>query len=140
MPMWKAIVCGVDDHPGCADAVRVAARLAREQSADLVLLHVVKETPEPGHEEHGARLVGIASDARGAPVQAEVLPGDPADALINYAASFGSELIVLGTHAHHRALLAGSLVGKVLARARCPVLVVPCGLDDVRSDFPGQVA
>lgn len=153
MTMWKSIVCGVDSRPGCTEAVRLAARLAREESASFVLLHVVKEgTGEAllapplartavAREDHSARWAGLASDLRGKPVRMELATGDPAEGIVEFARKSGCDLIVVGSHARTRASLAlTSVVGKVLAHARCPVIVVPCGMEDVQSDFPGQVA
>jgi len=152
MPMWKSILCGINSRPGCIEAVRLAARLARDQSATLVLLHVEKETggeallaPPPAmvaaREDHTARLSGLASDVRGEAVRTEYATGDPAAGIVDFVRKAGCDLIVLGSHAHNRATLAlTSVVGKVLAHAPCPVIVVPSGMEDLQPDFPGQVA
>jgi len=151
MASWKSIVCGVDSGRGCVEAVRAAARIAREQSATLVLLHVVKRATgeallAPGaiaaaREEQAARWSGLASDLRGEPVPLEAMAGEPADGILEYARKGGCDLIVLGSHARSRASLAlTSLVLEVLAHAPCQVLIVPPGTEDLQSDFPGQVA
>ena len=150
--MWKSIVCGVDSRPGSVDALRLAARLAREQSAALVLLHVEESGGEsllappvsrtgPAREVQASHWAALASDLRGEPVRSETVTGDPADAIVEFAAKWGCDLVVVGSHAHTRAALAlTSVVGKLLAHARCPVIVVPAGMEDLQSDFPGQVA
>lgn len=153
MPTWTCIVCGVDGRPGCAEAVRLAARLARAESAELVLLHVKKhpsgEAPPASSlarigqapDDQTAHWRGLASDLRGEPVRLELASGDPADAIVRFAQRSGCDLIVLGSHAHNRASLAlTSVVGRVLAHAQCPVMVVPSGIEDVQPDFPGQAA
>ena len=152
MAMWKSIVCGVDSRSGCVEAVRMAARLASEQSANLVLLHVEKErggealAPPPARiaapaSDHPVHWSGLASDLRGEPVRTEVTTGDPADGIVEYARKSGCDLIVIGSHAHNRATLAlTSVVGRVLTHAPCAVIVVPSGLEDLKSDFPGQIA
>ncbi|HET9752893.1 MAG TPA: universal stress protein [Myxococcales bacterium] len=150
--MWKSIVCGVDSRPGCAASLRLAARLAREQSATLILVHAEEAAGEapfapplsrapPRHQVEETRWAALASDLRGEPVRLETLTGDPADAIVEFARKSGCDLIVVGSHAHSRATLAlTSVVGKLLAHAPCPVIVVPSGMEDWRSDFPGQVA
>ena len=150
--MWTKIVCGVDSRPGGVEAVRLAARLAREESASLVLLHVEKErggeallAPPPARtppaREHIVRWSALASDLRGEPVRTEETTGDPASGIVEFARKAGCDLIVLGSHAHTRATMAlGSVVLSVLAHAACAVIVVPSGMEDLKSDFPGQVA
>ncbi|HEY6909806.1 MAG TPA: universal stress protein [Myxococcales bacterium] len=150
--MWKSIVCGVDSRPGNVESLRVAARLAREQSASLVLLHVEESGGESllaspvvragaVAEVQAARWAALASDLRGERVRCEMATGDPADAIVEFARKSGCDLIVVGSHARTRAALAlTSVVGKLLAHARCPVVVVPSGMEDWQSDFPGQVA
>jgi len=150
--MWKSIVCGVDSRPGCVEAVRLAARLAREESASLVLLHVEKErggeallAPPPARtaspKQQTVRWSALASDLRGEPVHTEEMTGNPAQGIVEFARKAGCDLIVLGSHAHTRATMAlGSVVLSVLAHAPCAVIVVPSGMEDLKSDFPGQVA
>lgn len=152
MAMWKSILCGVDSRPGSIESLRLAARLAREQSATLSLVHVEESggeslltppvvTAGSAREVHASRWAALASDLRGEPVRVETAFGDPADAIVELARKSGCDLIVVGSHARTRAALAlTSVVGKLLAHARCPVIVVPSGMEDLQSDFPGQVA
>jgi len=133
--------------------VRVAARLAREESARLVLLHVEKPrsgegllAPPPARiafarQQETERWSGLATAVRGEPVPLELADGDPADGIVAFAVKTGCDLIVLGSRGRSRASLAlASVTGKVLAHAPCAVIVVPAGLEDVRADFPDQVA
>jgi len=137
MSLWKSIVRGVDSRPGCVEAVRLAARLAREQSANLVVF----ARHEEAAPEKTARWSGLASDLRGEPLRMESVTGDPAEGIVKFARKSGCDLIVLGSYAHRRATLAlASIVGKVLAHAPCEVIAVPCGMKDFQPDFPGQVA
>lgn len=150
--MWRSIVCGVDSRHGSAEAVRLAARLAREQQAALVLLHVEEIAGEaplapprasagPARKVQAADWTGLASDLRGEPVRTETAFGDPADTIAEFARNTGCDLIVVGSHAHSRVTLAlASVAGKLIAHAPCPVIVVPSGMEDWRPDFPGQVA
>jgi nucleotide-binding universal stress UspA family protein len=60
------------------------------------------------------------------PVRLAVSAGRPATAIVHYAARRGSELVVIGRHAHRYWL--GWLYGTaatISRQAPCPVLVVP---------------
>jgi hypothetical protein len=60
-------------------------------------------------------------------VQENVLTGRPADALLNRADALGSDLIVMGTgdRLHLHGVWLGSITGRILRQAHCPVLIVP---------------
>lgn len=56
-----------------------------------------------------------------------IVDGHPADVIGEQAHDVGADLIIMGTHGRHglqRALL-GSVAQKIVARAHCPVLLVP---------------
>lgn len=61
----------------------------------------------------------------GATLGREVIPGDPAEVLIDASAQL--DLLVLGSRAYGplRHVLLGSVSARVMREARCPVLVVP---------------
>ena len=58
--------------------------------------------------------------------EADVVRGDPDDAIVEYAREHGADLIVMGSHGHTglRHLLMGSVAEHVLRHAPCPVLIV----------------
>jgi nucleotide-binding universal stress UspA family protein len=57
----------------------------------------------------------------------EVLNGNPAYAIVNYASDRHSDLIILSTHGETGVtrLVFGSVAEKVVRLAKCPVLVIP---------------
>ena len=70
----------------------------------------------------------------------EVLFGKPAQAIVDYAADNGFDLIVMGTHgragiAH---LLMGSVAERVVRHATCPVMTIHEG--QVKADVRALVA
>jgi nucleotide-binding universal stress UspA family protein len=116
--------------------------VARQFKARLTVLHVVPmPTADYGglagtfpsmtdfsvaEERLGALLEDFFSDkdAEGsAGVEREVLLGDPAVMIADYARSRGAGLIMMATHGHgrFRSLLMGSVASKVLHDAECPV-------------------
>jgi nucleotide-binding universal stress UspA family protein len=145
----KRIVAAVDRSEASLRAVDLAADLASKYDAELVLLTVGHEIAgsDPGFEAY-ARLEHVEEPmpsvivdsirdelvtvreraaAKGAQrISIEVVVGEPA-AQILAAANVGQvDIIVLGSRGHGRlaGLLLGSVTQKVVALARCPVLVV----------------
>lgn len=147
----KTIACAVDGGASL-EAVKYAANLARELSAELVLVHVQKEQPEETmfaaspdararEREQATRWIELASSVRGEEVRLQLASGSVADGLVEFARKSACDVLVLSTRARGPLrYAAGSAVGKVLVQAPCPVLVVPAAHEDLGSDFPGQVA
>jgi nucleotide-binding universal stress UspA family protein len=65
----------------------------------------------------------------GVPLERETIRGDPADALIERSSEL--DILVLGSRAYGpvRHVLLGSVSSRVMREARCPVLVLPRGVD-----------
>lgn len=141
MGSFNSILCGVDDSPQSMEAIRRAARIARESAGKLTLLYA--EPPPRGEAlfappaplaRRGAapppeeRWCAVASDVRGERVDLHYATGDPGGCLVEFARQNGIDLIVLGSRARSAPALAiGSCILKVLVHAPCPVLVVPQG-------------
>jgi nucleotide-binding universal stress UspA family protein len=134
--MIKSILCAVENLPRSLDPLRYAARLARDLSAKLVLLHVESEprggvlfdafSPDDPPDEE--KWNSIASGLLGRPVEVHYATGDAAREIVRFARKAKVDLIVLGTSARNPAALAiVSTVGGVLPHAPCPVTVVPAG-------------
>ena len=137
--MIKSILCAVEGSPRSLDALRYAAKLARNLSARLTLLHVESHprggvlftaySPEDPPDEE--RWNAIASGLTGEPVEVHYATGDAAEEIVRFARNAHSDLIVLGTRARSKASLAmASAVGGVLPHAPCPVTVVPPESED----------
>lgn len=130
------IVCGADlEDPA---PLRYAAALARRSSAELVVVHAVKDLPEEG--KHGlvpasygpalldearrsvARVVA-SLDASPGRVSTRVVPGSPSRALVRIAEEESADLLVVGVHRH----VLGSTTHPIVRGAHCPVLTIPPG-------------
>lgn len=145
----QRIVVAVDLSPPSLRAVDLGADLAGRYGAALLLLHVVHDVgaPDPGIEAYAQiehirdpaptlliealrdQLSGVCdrAAAKGAgQVRPEVVVGDAAEQILEFAKAEQADLIVLGSRGHGRlaGLLLGSVSQKVIGLAPCPVLVV----------------
>ena len=146
----KRIVAAVDGSPASLRAVALAADMARQYGAELILATVAQklsaamsvELATYVREEHidaplselgsahaetvlaGARLESQAKGATRISTRSSV--GDPAEEIIALAKDQEADLIAIGSRGHGQlaGLLLGSVAQKVVAHASSPVLVV----------------
>jgi nucleotide-binding universal stress UspA family protein len=158
--MGRAIVCGVDGSADSQAALGVAARLAEQLQARLVLAHVAEIAlvpysavggmgaggggiaPQPmtlatrhDQEEAGARLLEqIAAEHGLLDADRRVVVGFPAERLADLADDEDAELIVVGSRGRGRfkAAFLGSVSNSLVGVARCPVLIVPPGAAEAK--------
>ena len=140
---FAKILCPTDFSPGSAQAIRVAARIARETSAELVLVHAWYMAPTPFAGEYGPppHLVdGIVQDAQrslaaaardatagGAErVTTKLVTGVPWAEITALLENDAYDLCVIGTHGRTglSRILLGSVAEKVVRHAPCSVLAV----------------
>lgn len=143
---YTSIVVGTDGSATAERAVAQAAALAAADQARLVVVsaYVPGEVTRAGvaadavpsdirhtltdrvqTEELAARGRAIATEAGATGVVVQAVEGDPAHALLEAAADFGADLIVVGSrgltsHAH---FILGSVAASVAHHAPCDVLV-----------------
>jgi nucleotide-binding universal stress UspA family protein len=154
----KRILCPVDFSEPSARAYDSAQSLARQYQAELFLQHII-DFVLPAYAYYadaiyiqdlfrtlrdGARkqLQNFAKLHTRSGVHPECLvqEGGAADSILSFAAAQNVDLIVMGTHGLQgadRAAL-GSVAGKVLRKARCPVLVSRKARQSVSSPEGGQ--
>lgn len=94
-----------------------------------VKLFIDQETIKDYHREQGMAALQSARatlDAAGLPYQYHISVGSPAEAIAQYAREQAVDQIVMGRQGEGglKSLLLGSVVGKVLHLADCPVLLV----------------
>jgi nucleotide-binding universal stress UspA family protein len=110
--------------------VPTRATLAGQQAATGRLLpgatSALLDLAEEGAEDY-LRQKALQLRAQGLDVSAEVQRGDPTVAIVEAARQMDSDMIVLGTHGRTgmAAFWSASTAAKVLARSRCPLLLVP---------------
>lgn len=91
-------------------------------------------------KKEGKRIVSDAAESareRGVATITEVIQGEPYTTIVDYAESFGVDLIVMPTHGRQglKRFLLGSTTDKVVRRADTPVLTIkPDGASEI--DYP----
>ena len=132
------------DFSSCAEAAwDLAVRTARVEGAEVVLVHVLVETPRFAEGATGSDLRATLEGARdwaeheldrrvaaakasGASARAELRIGVPHEEILGVASEERADLIAIGTHGRsglERALL-GSVADHVIRQASCPVLSI----------------
>lgn len=155
--MRRSVVCGVDGSAGARRALRVAAALADELRARLVVAHVVQPqlavargpaADQPATlpmeallEAGNALLDRIGAEEQLANVERRVVLGFASDRLADLADDEDAELIVVGSRGRRgfKAAWLGSVSADLIGVARCPVLVVPPAMSAARDERLGSV-
>ncbi len=143
--MFQRILVPLDGSMRAERAMSVAARIARATGGSLVLLRAVEppveyETylaeEESLPESPPKKYVGEAADylrrvarsevLKGIPVVTEEMVGAPGPAILDYAASSRTDLIVLCSHGYtgFKRWAIGSVADKVVRHAPMPVLLL----------------
>jgi nucleotide-binding universal stress UspA family protein/quercetin dioxygenase-like cupin family protein len=139
MPRIQTILHPSDFSANSRFAFETACALARDNHADLLVLHVMTPSsspilqlppPDPMRSaESQASLPPMpwpqASDPQ-IRVTHHVAEGDPAEEVLRLSEAYRCDLIVMGTHGRTGLgrFLTGSVAEAVLRKAGCPVLVV----------------
>ncbi len=146
--MYNRLCVATDGSESSLLAVRSAARLAVDLSAELLILHVIRNMKVPrelarfvkkdsldvirhsalagvGNEilEHARELAAEQDLTR---CRTEILEGDPAAAIVSAATSNGCDLIVVGTRGlgQVEGVLIGSISRKITSISDISVLVI----------------
>lgn len=141
--MFKRVLVPIDFSDHCRRPLEVALGLTRPVAGRVVLLSVVDDTfPNPDimsfqlpwadyyrHLRDGA--VKILEELKtgvggGDDIEVCVQRGNPARAIVRFAAEEKCDLIVMATHGTRglQHALLGSVTDKVIRQVSCPVLVV----------------
>lgn len=145
---FQRILAPTDFSEPSLSGLKVAGELARENNAELLLLHVVapvRSIPSTGPPVHsGFEMSSVMEEledgarqsldemvkektAEGIRARAEVIQGNPADEIASAADKEGADVIVIATHGWTgwRRFVFGSVAEKVVRLASCPVLTIP---------------
>lgn len=152
----SVIGAGFNGSPESLSAMSAASALAHLTGASLRVIAAF-ERPNPANPifavtSHGyGEIVGdmrqllanrlekaAASLPGGLTLQTEVLDGDPADVLAAESAEL--DLLAVGSRGYGalRSVMPGSHTGELLWRSRCPLLVVPRGVEHPLESFTPQ--
>lgn len=140
---FRRILCPIDFDDNSLAALDLACKLAAENGASLMLMHVVPfpiaateitlpSDPIPVWEASAqARLERIRAERIPATLAAEIVTrsGVPAEIIVRTQAELDADLTVMATHGRTRSgvgrFFLGSVAEQVIRRALGPVLVVP---------------
>lgn len=138
--MFPIILTGTDGSDSGDRAVTFAKKLARDQKARLIVVHVDELVPGHGGAHHiqamepelKRKIADQVTQARSEGLDVafetyQVGPSGPAHAIADAAAKSGADLIVLGSVGSGplKGLLLGSVAHRLLQIAPCPVLIIP---------------
>jgi nucleotide-binding universal stress UspA family protein len=139
MRAFQKILFPVDMSDSCTAAAPFVEALAKKFNAELTLLHVLEMPPGYVTDWYGYMALvdtDAIRDARqgeveqylkdkfeGLNVRRDMMEGDAAREITDYAQDHGVDLIMMPTHGYgiFRSLLLGSVTAKVLHDAACPV-------------------
>ena len=145
MSRIRRILHPSDFSPACRPAFATAVDLAKANRAELLVLHVLGPTmPMMSDSYVSPKVYGdLAASARtysqkelndlvakakkaGVRAKAMLLNGSAHDRIVRAARSERADLIVIGTHGRTglARLFLGSVAGRVVAAATCPVMTV----------------
>jgi nucleotide-binding universal stress UspA family protein len=143
MAGFQKILVPVDFSPHSARALEIASELARKFGGRLHLLHcyhinigtispyglAIPETFDRDIRDAALKQTEALRDkvkAQGIPVDAEVSPMFPSEAIASTAERIGADLVVMGTRGLSgvKHVLLGSVAERTVRIAPCPVLTV----------------
>lgn len=145
MKAYRRVVHPTDFSPASAKAIAQAVRIARENRAELLIVHVMApivpmvgdayispaayEALEKSSRQHAQKQLGaLVAKAKKAGVRVTplLLEGSAADQIVRAAKSKRADVIVMGTHGRTglARLFLGSVAERVVGTAPCPVLTV----------------
>lgn len=133
----RKILMPTDFSPLSNEPLELAAGLAREHGATLIIAHVEEpahvyltcdpfiDMPDPTPAAIEQLLKTLVPRSGGVRVEHRLLKGLPSHAIINLAKSEAVDLIVIATHGRSgmQRFLIGSVAEAVVRRASCPVFV-----------------
>jgi nucleotide-binding universal stress UspA family protein len=143
---FDRIMVAFDGSKDAAKAVSLAASLSLKFGAELTLIHVFASptiafsaasgmpTPDYSDLEDAAKDAGqkilsrglkLATDAGVKPRGELIEASSVVEALVDFAAKYGADLIVVGTRGMtgFKKLILGSVSSGLISHAHCPVLV-----------------
>ncbi|WP_035056990.1 universal stress protein [Andreprevotia chitinilytica] len=154
--MYQKILVPVDDSDTCAAALKEASRFAKDQRASVRLVHVIDlaqfawsaneflDVPQlqEALRRAGQRTLDTQRDRlkeEGVEAETELLEawgGNLAKTIVEDAAKWGAELIVMGTHGYGGLthLLLGSVAEGVMHQTPIPVLLIRAKANDKKSN------
>ena len=145
MAATRRILHATDFSKASARALNETVKLAKQNRAELLIVHVIEPTPYVAGEEFGGEEIYIKLEdmakqdsevsmskllrrlkKSNIKAQGLILKGSAHDQIVKAAKSKKADMIVIGTHGRTglSKLFMGSVAGKVVSLATCPVVTV----------------
>ncbi|HYC26930.1 MAG TPA: universal stress protein [Nitrososphaerales archaeon] len=138
---FRRILVAVDGSDVSMRALSQAARLAKEEGADLYAVHVVPSPPfeyageiadyyDQARRSSSRWMKDVEQEAarRGVSIRTETIVGASSvvDTIVGYADTISGDLIVTGTRGRTPStrMTMGSIASGLVEAAKCPVLIV----------------
>jgi nucleotide-binding universal stress UspA family protein len=121
--MVTTIAVGVDGSATAAEAVKMAAEVARRFEAELVLLSAYNRPDDDARQREVVARTETRLREEGLRCRALAEEGNPSDVLVRLAKQCGADILVVGNKGMQRRAL-GSVPNTVTHTADCSVLVV----------------
>ncbi|KQL50849.1 hypothetical protein AN964_24880 [Heyndrickxia shackletonii] len=140
--MFRKILVAVDGSEMSEKALEAGLHLAKEQKADVTLVHVERNITIPvglegttvdniyeSIQKEGENLLNnmkVKAEAEGIQAQTVYLQGDPAVQIVQLAEKENHQLIVIGSRGlgNIKEMMLGSVSHKISQLSHCPVLIV----------------
>lgn len=133
---FEKIMVPLDGSKNSLKALETAVHLASENEASLTAIHVIHSLSEKagskqkvGEEEVPPSFITQAKKLamkNKIPFTSRVLTGDPGHAIIEYANTHGTELIIIGARGRSlfKIIFLGSVSSYVLHKSKVPVMLI----------------
>jgi nucleotide-binding universal stress UspA family protein len=121
--MVTTVAVGIDGSATAAEAVKMAAEVARRFEAELVLLSAYNRPASSSQQREVVEQTEARLRQEGVRCRTLADEGNPSDVLVRLANQCGADILVVGNKGMHRSSL-GTVPNSVTHKADCSVLVV----------------
>jgi nucleotide-binding universal stress UspA family protein len=121
--MVTTVAVGVDGSATAAEAVKMAAEVARRFDAELVLLAAYNRPLESSQQREVVARTEARLRQEGVRCRTLAEKGNPSEVLVRLAKQCGADILVVGNKGMQRREL-GSIPNSVTHTAECSVLVI----------------
>ena len=147
----KKVLIAIDYNPCAQKIAETGFEYARAMNAEICIVHAIADTayysleysPIMGFEgfspdcafksideqenEANMFLAAVVKHLGDSNIKTRVLDGKTSEAILQYAAEYKADLIVMGAQSHNgfEKLVMGDVVARVLKHSKIPVLVIP---------------
>ena len=153
----KKILIAIDYNPCAQKVAETGFEYARAMNAEICIVHAIADiayyfsreylpvmgfqgfspdssfkSMEEQEKEAERFLEAVVKHLGDSTIKTSVLDGKTSEAILQYAAEYKADLVVMGAHSHNGfGKIMGDVAAKVIKHAEIPVLVVPADKQDL---------